>query len=287
MKTCPYDGLKNISIEEYKNNSPYTMYKKVEELAPSYQAGQTSDFYLFLYFIKVLVDYHIDFLVGGGIILNAIFHEHSRRSNDIDVLVKDPDVFFEDINRAISNLDSDIRFEAKWLKKRFANENYYYNTFAFEIYAYHQDELLKSFYLEGKFIDYYDEIEKVRYDGVIAENYYFYGVSPEYIASDKLLGVTSALLRSYKHLVDLYTFTNINLDIDKLNRIIQKTLVVENEVLARFNEPMRDNNLLIKEDKSFLDSYFFTALSAGYLIEKDEMLSKINSWIKENIQIKS
>ena len=281
----PFIGLNSINKEEYKNLSSFDLYQKVEELAPSFQEGQVSDLFLFLLFINILEKAKIDFLVKGGIILTIYLGEHIRRGKDIDVIVKDPDLFFKEVNEALEKYHGDFVFKTKWIKKSLANEDYYNDTFAFSVDAYHDDILIKSFVVDGKFNEHYDEIEKVRYSGpsIIEDNFSFYGVNIEYITSEKILASTSEQVRPIKHLIDLYSLIKCDLDINKLKDILKQSLKEENEVRKRLNIPQLEGTLIVSEKKEFMDSYFLEAISAGYVVSKDEMIKEINKWLKDNI----
>lgn len=285
MKTNPYLGLNKINKEEYINSSPFEIYQKVDELAPSYQKGQTSDMFLFLFLINILVKAKVEFLVNGGIILSMFFNEHIRRTKDIDVIAKDPKILFDQITAVIDDIKGDIVFKAKWVRNRPPRKIYYYHTFSFLIEAYHHNELFKSFLIDGKVIEHYEDIEKVKYLGpkIIDEDFYFYGVNKEYNASDKILAVSSEHERPIKHLIDVYTFSHIDLDIILLKKILKTTLQEENKVRRRLNIPTLKEDYLIKKDKIFFGNYLLSSIGAGYRLNKEEMISAVNDWIKNNL----
>ena len=285
MKLNPFIGLKQIKEEEYCHSNSFDLYQRVDELAPSYQEGQTRDMFLFLFFINILTKNKIDFLVKGGIILNMFLGEHARRSEDLDVYVKDPDIFFKEVNNILLKEYDGLSFKPVWVKKRFADKNYYRNTFAFDVNVYHHDEFIKTFTIDGVFSEDYEKMEKVKYLGpkIIDDDFYFYGVDLEYIASEKILSDTSELRRPVKHLIDLYSLINLDLDVDKIKKYVFKSLKEENEVREKLNIPLITNKLVISENKEFGDSYFFTAIDAGYTLSKKEMIAAINDWLNINI----
>lgn len=284
-KTNPFEGLSLIKKEDYQGLDVFSLYSKVEALAPSYQEDETKDMFFYLYVINILVAAKIDFLVKGGILLNMYLGEHARRTKDIDVLVKDPDLFFNEASNALMGVSGDITFKTKWIKKRTANENYYHNTFAFTVEAYHNDELINKVDIDGKFKDDYESIEKVKYKGpeVIGEDFYFYGTRIEYIVSEKILAMSSNLTRPVKHLIDLYGLKNIDLDVNLLKEILNKGLIEENQVREKCGVPLLNQGYLIKDGKSFIGSYFLEAIAAGYSLPMDDMIKEVNSWIKTRL----
>lgn len=284
-KTNPFIGLSNISKEEFAHSSVFDLLSIVEEQAPSYQEGETRDMFLFLYFINILMKANVAFIVQGGVLLTIALKDHSRRTHDIDVIVKDPDQFFVDVKNAVSNSGSEIDFEVKFEKKKEATVWYYKNTFSFRVTAYLGQTAINALIIDGVYVDNYDEIKKVRYDGprIIDEDFYFYGVAIEYVASEKILAVSSELPRPVKHLVDLYSLTKIELDIDKVKRFLMEGLKRENVIRERLWKPKLREDYFIKDSKQFLGHYIYEVLSSGYQLSFKEMKERVNAWIKATL----
>lgn len=284
-KKNPFDGLKNINKKEYARANFIDLLDIVEVNAPSYQEGQTRDMFLFLYFINILVNADVDFIVNGGILLNIVLKNHCRRTHDIDVIVKDPDKFYTDVKNVLGN-NKDINFEVKYEKKKEANEWYYKNTFAFRVRAYHNQETIGVFIIDGAYVDYYDKINKIKYYGpkIIDKDFCFYGVDIEYIVSDKILAVSSELPRPVKHLVDLYSLTKIELNIDKIKAFLKKGLERENVFRKKLGRPELNEDYQIKDNKQFLGHYVYEVISSGYKLSFKEIKDKVNAWIKTVIQ---
>lgn len=285
MKLNPFVGLNSLKKEEYQNLDPFLTYRKVEELCPSYQKGQVGDMFLFFYFINLLTKANIDFLIKGGVLLNIYLGTHARPCEDIDVYVKDPFLFFEETNKVLNKNTGDFRFLTKWIKSRAANKNYYQNTFAFEVSAYHNDDLIKSFIVDGTYLDDYDDLKKVKYSGpkVVDEDFYFYGVSLVHMVSIKTLAATSEQPRPVKHLVDLYSLIHLSFDINEYTSLLFKQLDDENRIRKSLGIPILSRKLRINENKEFFDSFFLTELSAGYNMSLDEMINEINLWLTTNV----
>ncbi len=285
MKLNPYIGLNNLNKEEYQNLGPFLTYKKVEELCPSYQKGQVGDMFLFFYFINLLTKANIDFLIKGGILLNIFLGTHARPCEDIDVYVKDPFRFFDETNSILNKDTGDFKFTTKWIKSREANENYYQNTFAFEVNVYHNSDLIKTFIVDGTYLDDYNNLKKVKYVGpkVIDENFYFYGVSLAHMVSLKTLAVTSEQPRPVKHFIDLYSLIHLSFDINEYTSLLFKQLDDENQIRESLGIPILSRKLRINKDKKFFDSFFFNELSAGYTMSQEEMIDEINHWLESNL----
>ena len=286
MRQNPYIGLNQIKLEEYINLSPFEIYQKIDEKYPSFEEGQTSEYFLFLYFINILSKNNVDFLIKGGVLLNIYLGEHARRSKDIDVVVKDPELFYKDINTAIKKEKGCFKYKTKWIRKKEASSNYYHNAFSFLLEVYHGDNLLKTFIIDGVYEDDYDKIEKVKQPipEIVAKDAYFYSVPIEYMASDKLLANNSDLLRPTKHLIDLYALINLRLDVKKVKKYLTKTFKEENAVRKKFNIPTLEKNYLLDKNKEYPTSYYLEAIKAGYQISKAEMIDKINKWINNNLE---
>lgn len=281
-KTNPFVGLNKIHKEEYPGASAFDFLEIVEKQAPSYQEGEARDLFLFLHFIHLLTKANVDFLVYGGILLTIVLKDHSRRTHDIDVIVKDPDQFYDEVQRALSSSGSELDFEVKYERKKEATERYYKNIFSFRVTSYHHQAMIGAFIIDGVYTDDYGEIEKAKYRGpqIIDEGFEFYGVDAAYLVSEKILAVSSELPRPVKHLVDLYSLTKIELNIDKVKAFLRNGLERENAIRRRLGKPELDEDYTIKDDKQFLGHYIYEVLSSGYQLSYKEMKEEVNDWIK-------
>lgn len=195
--------------------------------------------------------------------------------------------FFKEINDALNNAKGDINFKVTKLRNREADEKYFYDIFVFKVEAYHNEDLIKVFIVDGKIVDNYDEIEKVKYQGpkIIDEDFYFYGVDLEYIAAEKIMALSCELTRPHKHLIDTYSLIKYgDLDVALLKEYLNEMLTYENKVRGILNIPLTSNDFKIKKDKSFIDDYYINAIQAGYRLSKEEMINEINNWIIRNIE---
>ena len=284
-KTNPFVGLSNIKAEEHAGASALDLLRIVEDLAPSYQQGQTRDMFLFLYFIDILVKAGVDFLLQGGILLSTALGEHCRRTYDIDVIVKDPDAFYDDVRKAISSCMSDLYFDVAYVKKKEASERYYKNTFSFRVTCYHGEEVVGMIIVDGVYTDDYESMHKVVYKGpeIIDKDFRFYGVDIEYVAREKILALSSELPRPIKHLVDVYSLTKIDLDIEKLRRYLDEGLARENHIRESFGKPLLAKDYAVKDGKKFLGNYVYEMISSGYPLRFKEMKESVNAWIQATL----
>lgn len=280
-KSNPFVGLDKLNKKECVTANVFDLLDIVEKEAPSYQEEETRDMFLFLHFINILMKANLDFIVQGGILLATRLNEHFRRTRDIDVIVKDPDKFYKDVEDAISNSGSDITFKVKFGRKKEANEWFYKNTFDLIVSAYHNQDLINVFVIDEVYVDYYDELEKIKYYGpkIIDEDFYFYGVDIEYVISAKILAVSSELPRPVKHLVDLYSLIKLELNIDKIKRFLKIGLKRENVIRKRLGKEELIEGYTIKANKQFLGNYVYEVISSGNQIGFKEMKEEVNKWI--------
>ncbi len=286
MKLNPFDGLNTLKIEEHKSLSVFNLCNEVESLSPSFQEGQTKDMFLFLYLINIFRKNNIDFLVKGGIILNMYLGKHARRTTDIDVYVADPNVFFEEVNKALRNTKDDFTYETEWIKMKKASKLFYHNTFAFYVHIFHKGHPVKTVLIDGMFTEECKKLEKVKYRGpkIIDEDFYFYGVNVEYVTAEKINAVVNELTnRQIKHLIDLYGLIKLDLNIDKLKFNLDFINKEEDEVRKSFDIEVKPISYVVRENKTFDGSYYFTALQAGYNLDQEEMNEEINNWFKNNL----
>ena len=284
IKQNPFIGLKQINYEEYPYTDPFDTLNKVEELAPSYQEGESRDLFLFLYFVNLLVKGKAEFLVKGGILLNYYLGEHARRTKDVDIYVKDPESFFAKVNEILNQTSHGLFFRTSWNKKSEAGRLFYHNTFSFTVNAYHDDELITTFQVDGTYGEVYDNLEKVTYEGpkIIDPDFAFHGISLERLATDKAIAATNDIARPFKHLVDLYGLIQLGLDIDKFKTSLYQELEEENVIRRKCGIDEIKSMPVISENKEFTDSYFLTIIGAGYNKPKEELIEEINAWFRKN-----
>lgn len=280
----PLDGLLSLDIDKIKSIGVLKSLQYVEdELSPS-PKGRAKKLVLFFIVINGLIKNDINFYVKGGIILQYYLKEHARTTNDLDIIIPiDSDIFINQVKEALNNYKSDIRFEVSNYIKKPAHKNYFYNTFNARINVYHDKELIDSFIFEGIYGDIYDKISPISYKGpdFINDNFHYYGVPVEYIFAEKILAITSELDRPYKHLVDAYSLSQINTDIDLLKKYLDIILFEENKTRRKLGYNTNEYQYEIKKNKVFIGSYFLHIIQSGYKIDEDDLIKYLNNWMKE------
>lgn len=284
FKFRPLKGLLSLNNNNFKSISVFNALQSVEErLSPS-PNGRAKKLMLFFIIINELNKVNIPFYVKGGTILQYYLDDHARATNDLDVIVPgDSDSFFENTKRALEAYDKDIIFEVKEYIKKPAYDKYFYNTFSFKIYVYHEKEMIDSFILEGIYGDVFEKINPVSYDGpsIIEENFAYLGVRVEYIFAEKILAITSELERPIKHLVDAYSLSKIDINIDLLKYYLEVILEEEKKARIKYSYPLDKYKYVIKSDKNFIGNYVFTILQSGYNEDKDDVVNYLNDWMKD------
>ena len=284
FKYQPLLGLFNIDKKENKSVSVLSTLSFVEEKINPAPKGRAKDLALFLMLIDILANANLPFYVKGGTIMQYALGEHARPSSDIDVIIpKDADNFIEKAKDVLENYQGTLSFKVTHHHVKPADEKYYYDSFDLFISVFEGETKIRNILLEGVFGDIFEKVEPVIYHlpSFINEGGSFKGVPIEFVFAEKVLAVTSELSRPYKHLIDAYSFTDIDINIEKLKKYINLILDSENIVRANLGLPIVKEYRQIKEDKKFTHSYFFEAIQAGYKIEEKEMIKKVNEYLKK------
>lgn len=284
FKYQPLLGLFNIDKKEIESDNVLSTLSFVEEKINPSPKGRAKDLTLFLYLINILTKANLSFYVKGGTILQYRLGEHARANPDIDVLVpKDVDNFIENVKKVLENHKGKFTYKVTYEHKYPADAKFYYDSFELLIDAYENGEKIRQILLDGVNGDIFDKVEPVDYPlpNLIEKSGSFKGVPVEFVFAEKVLAITSELNRPYKHLVDAYSLSNIDINIEKLKYYINLILSSENEVRAKLGIPLIKDYYQIREDKKFTHSYFFVVIQAGYKIEEKEMIQKVNEYLKK------
>ena len=217
--------------------------------------------------------------------LGIVLGEHCRRTYGIDVIVKDPDAFYDDVRKAVSSCGSDLSFDVAYVKKKEASERYYKNTFSFRVTCRRGEETIGMIIVDGVYLDDYESMHKVVYKGpeIIDKDFCFYGVDIEYVAREIILAISSELPRPIKHLVDVYSLSKIDLDIKKLQRYLEDGFAQENRMRELFGKPLLTKDYAVKDEKKFLGNYVYEMISSGYPLRFKEMKESVNAWLKATL----
>ena len=280
-KYQPINGLLSIDKKEIEGANVLSVLSYVEEKVNSAPSGRAKNLALFLMVINILNKAGLSFYVKGGIVMQYYLGDHSRPSNDIDVVIKeDVDTFYEKVKIVLDSCQGELSFKITGHHKTPASEKYLYDSFNIIFHAYYQEQDLGLILFEGVYGDIFDKIKPVTYKGpsFIEEGFTFKGVPIEYVFAEKILAVTSELPRPYKHLVDAYSISKIEVDLNELKRYLLLILEIENIARERFGMNVFIYKYIIRPNKVFTRSYFFTALQAGYSINEQTMIDELNDY---------
>lgn len=285
-KYQPIDGLLNLKKEDFKCINLLKMLEKVEEDISPAPKGRAKRLMLFFYLIDILNSKNIPFLVKGGLILQYYLKDHARATDDLDILIPNsPDEFYIKAQEAFKNNIYGLDIKISKFSKGEANKDYYFSTFYMRLSISYLGEKIDDISLEGINSGLYNEVSPKQYLGpsIIKDNYSFLGVSIEYIFAEKLLAITSELKRPYKHLVDAYSISQIEIDFNELKRYLNAILIYENEIREKVGININDYEYVIKDDKVFTKSYFLPMIQAGYTINLKEMIKSMNQYMSINL----
>ena len=280
-KYQPINGLLSIDKKEIEGANVLSVLSYVEEKVNSAPVGRAKNLALFLIVINILNKAGLSFYIKGGIVMQYYLGDHSRPSNDIDVVIKeDPDTFYEKVKNALDNYQGELSFKITGHHKNPASEKYLYDSFNIIFHAYYNEQDLGLILLEGVYGDVFDKIKPVTYQGpnFIEEGFTFKGVPIEYVFAEKILAVTSELPRPYKHLVDAYSISKIEIDLNELKRYLVLILEIENIARERFDMNVFIYKYIIRPNKAFTRSFFFAALQAGYSLVEEKMIEELNDY---------
>lgn len=239
---------------------------------------------IFYNIISLLEKEGLQFYVKGGIILNNCLGNHARITNDIDIMIPgDSDFFVEQVKKAFSSYKGYYTFEVFEYTKENAKENYAFDAFGIEIKVMHNNE--KQFILlEGISCELFNNVKPVSYIGKIGNSEFAYKGAPiEYIFADKILAITSNVKRPYKHLVDVYSLTQIPIDYNLLKYYLNIVSSYENTKRRLLGLEDYNYEYIIKDSKEFSQSYYLAILQAGYNLTEKEITEEINLWMKKHL----
>lgn len=241
---------------------------------------------LLLYFllIDLMEETNIPFYVKGGIISYYYLASHARETFDIDIIIKDDcDSFYEKFGEVLSSCKMDFSFFINKYEKIPANNRFYYDEFYLKIQVKYQDVLDETITIDGICGSFFDNIDGRLYQGpaIMHKDFSFYGVPLEYVLAEKIVAITNELKRPYKHLVDVYSMIEKNIDISLLQKYLFIINYNDNEKRKIFNKKEMTNKYHISEEKEFDGSFILAELNAGYNVTFTEMKDKVNQWFDD------
>ena len=283
----PLEGLLKLQKENYKSITLLETLTKVEEdISPS-PKDRAKRLMLFFYLIDILQSNNIPFYVKGGVILQYYLEDHARDTNDIDLLIPmDADIFYSSIKKAFENNEYGLTIKVKHYSKKEAEETYYFPTFSMLLSISLGEEDIDTILLEGTYGDLFSKVTPKEYRGpsIIKDNFSFLGVSLECVFADKILTITSELARPYKHLVDAYSISQINVNIKELRRYLDIILAFENKMRNKLGINIDDYRYEITSEKKFTHNYYFPLIQSGYIIEFNDMVEHLNQYMHRNLK---
>ena len=278
----PLEGLLKLNKEDYKCINLFRLLEKVEEdISPS-PKGRAKRLMLFFYIIDILRSSGAPFYVKGGLVLQYYLKEHARSTNDIDILIgMDPDEFYNFIKKAFKNNIYGLDIKIANYEKREADSKYYFPTFSMDLLVSYLGKEIDTISLEGIYGDLFNKVSPKEYKGpsIIKEDYTFLGVSIEYMFADKILSITSELDRPYKHLVDAYSISQVEINMDELKKYLNIILSFENITREKLGISINEYKYEIKPNKKFTRSYFIPMIQAGYTLLFEEMVQSMNRYL--------
>lgn len=283
----PIDGILNLKKEDYKGVDLLKALEKVEEDISPIPQGRAKRLMLFFYLINIMKNSGVVFCVKGGLILQYYLKDHSRPSNDIDLLVpNDADIFYVSAKQAFANNQYGLDIQINDYRKDEPSKKYYFSTFNMKLTISYQGKQLDIIHLEGICSELFYKVTKKEYPVpiIIEGNSSFPGVTLEYMFADKLLVVTSELVRPFKHLVDAYSISHLNVDVEELKRYLEIILSFENIERKKLGIPLEEYQYEIRLDKKFKQTYYFPMIQAGYILPSEEMVQSLNQYMASHLK---
>lgn len=282
-KYRPLAGLLSIKKEEISDaNVLNTLSYAEEKIKPSPKGSAMQLAFLF-YLIKILKDAGLSFYVKGGLIQHYYLEERARPTYDLDIIIKeDSDAFVEKLNSAFETNQDSLSLKIKKYEVTPANNLYYYNSFNIEIEVKENDLECARLYIDGVVDSHiYSKIKPLTYEmpEIIAPNTNFKGVPIEYVMAEKIIAITNELVRPFKHLVDIYSLMNLDINVDSLKEYLKLIIDNDDQIRVKLEKEVKPYIYQVKADKIFAGSYIFTVLQAGYTISYSRMIGAVNAWL--------
>ena len=216
--------------------------------------------------LSKLVDLDLDFYVAGGFLCQAYLKDHARYTKDIDIIYNESK---ETVEEKLKQLFGSIDFY-------YDDERDYFYEPSFTCFANINGEKAQ---IEGKRIEFFNKVKSVQYE---YEGIKFKGVSIEYVLAEKLVSILNELSRPYKHLVDIYSFTQIDQSLLNKEEIMRyMNLINDQENKFRKKAGLKEYKLphQIPSNKVFSGPVITTTLQSKYNISKEAMIKEVNKWI--------
>ena len=286
-KYLPLEGLLSLNKNQFSNADIFSVINEAEKIINSSPKGRVSHLALLFYLINILENAGLEFYVKGGVIQHYYLKDKARATNDLDIIIKeDSDVFYQKLIHALSKINNGLAFKVAHYSHYPADKKYYYDIFNIELVVLYQDKEWMNLTIDGisnSFI--YNNIQPLTYQipEVIAPHSFFKGTPIAYVLAEKIIAITNELARPCKHLVDVYSLIHTHIDIPLLKNYLALIIDNDNRVRKNLGIDIQPYSYQIKDHKTFVSSYIFSALQAGYTLTFDEMKNEVNAWMKTNL----
>ena len=207
-----------------------------------------------------------NYLLIGGLLCKSVLLNHSRETNDIDILF---DIDIKRIEELFKKEFEVIRFDSFSFSKYSTEESFT------SIVRINGEDVL----IEGRRIDYLNKIKKQTYK---IDDYSFIGVQLEFQIAEKIIAMFSVPIPEYKHLIDLYSFSLLDesiYDKKKIKEYFDLLMFNKNKVKKMMNLPLLVPIKSIDSNKEFEGPMYLLTLQAGYNYSREYLISKVNEWL--------
>jgi len=211
-----------------------------------------------------------DFLIIGGLICNAVLANHARRTSDIDLIC---DTDFHKLEELFKKEFDVVRFLIFPLTNEATEES-------FSCFVRIDNEII---HIEGRRFDIFNNFKRSVYQ---IGQCTFNGVSVELQIAEKIIAMFSIRVPLYKHLVDLYSFSQLDecsIDKDDIKKYLDLLLSYKNDVKKKLKLPLIHLQSHIEVNKEFEGSLLLP-LQAQYNHNKEYIIEEINKWLPQFIE---
>ena len=284
MKESFYDLL-SIQRDKINDSNIIDIISSLEKEFPSIPKETIKNNILLYYFISLIKD-RIPFIVKGGFIMQYYLKDNNRPTRDFDIITNlNNDELYKRLEEIIDKYQGSLSFKIKEYEYYPKSSSYYYDTINIRIDVLYNNNNYHELLIDVIINPIFDVIDYIDYKAPLffGENASFKGVRIEYVMAEKIMAITNELSRPYKHLVDVYSLSKLNLNIDILKKYLDIILSYDNETRHLFGKNIIKYEYYIKDDKPFSGFYALPSLQAGYNISFECMKEEVNNWLKENL----
>ena len=281
----PLEGLFSIQQKDYSGADVFDAISLAEEKISSSPKGRTKILASLLYLIRLMKDAGLPFYVKGGVVLHYYLKKQTRPTRDLDILIReDLEAFLPRLEKAFASQSGGWTLKIGRFSKKETDASYYFDTFSIPILFSHEGEVVDTLYIDGVSSPVYDKIAPKEYPlPAIVGGSSFLGVPLEFSLADKINAITNELKRPYKHLVDVYSILQQDIDIPLVKKYLAIIAKSDDEVRHKLHLDIPKRPYIIPDDKPFASSYIFPAIQAGYTMSLKEMKAAVNRWLKDNL----